>query len=196
MRKIIVILVAGFFILKLYPAASELNNSFVNKKYGVKITVPAGWTLYTDAGTAPDYFKKSLENKKTEDDSPLFLGIEKTQASCISCSVEPYSASLAEYLELYKSVKEQKNISINDVNFSADKASCIISYGAKLGSLDFSFIEYMTLNNGFVIRLTFWTLANLFENKKALFYSIMKNFSVDEGNAFEKNWTGLLLKSL
>jgi uncharacterized protein YbaP (TraB family) len=152
---------------------------FYNKDIGIAIKFPEGWKIFTDGENAPDSFKALLENRKSKNDSPLFLGMKKNQNGFSRLTVEKYEASLDEYINLFEVMLNISNVKVISKTYSEDKNNVTVIYNSKVNNIPIRFVDYIVVNNEYALRLSFWSLDSMFDNQvnefteiahEALFY--------------------------
>ncbi len=153
---------------------------YYNKDIGIAIDFPTEWDIYTeDNKNVPDSFKEALKNKKDKNDSPLLLGMKKNQNAFVRLLIEKYNATLDEYMQLFQLMLDNPNINVVSITYSGDNNNATVIYQAKVNNLPIRFVDYVVMNNGYAVRLTFWSIDSLFQNQfsefseiaqKALFY--------------------------
>ncbi len=181
MKKILFAILA-VLLLGLTVQAKETNPKdlrYYNKDIGIAVDISGEWEIFTDDKNAPDFFKKLLKNKKDKNDSPLFLGMKKNQSAFTRLIIEKYAASIDEYMSLFEATLNSSGIELVSITYSEAHNNATVIYLTKANNLPIRFVDYVVLNNGYAVRLTFWSLDSLFPNQfsefsgvaqKALFY--------------------------
>ncbi len=162
------------FLLILSVHAKGLNPrdfQFYSKDIGIALQFPGEWQIFTDEKGAPDFFKELLKNRTTKND-PSFLGMKKNQNAFTRLTVEKYDASLDEYVQLFEMMLKNSNIIVVSETFSEDKNNATVVYYSKVNNLPVQFVDYIIINNGYAIRLSFWSLESMFNNQVNQFNAI------------------------
>lgn len=139
------------FVAILSVSAKGLNPKdfqFYNKEIGIATHFPGEWEIFTDDKKAPDFFKNVLKNRKTKN-TPSFLGMKKNQQAYTKLTVEPYEASLDDYVTLFETMLKNSNIKINSETYSEDKNNITVIYYSKVNNLSVKFVDYIVVNNGY-----------------------------------------------
>ena len=173
-KKTLLLLTLSFVLLNLYAKDDTKGYSFIDKKTGLAVLFSADWNIYVSDRNAPDYFKALLKDKKP--DSMLkFLAASKDQSAFARCFAEHYEAGIDEYIDLYMQLFDQSKLIIEDTIFSNDKKSAAIIYKTFHNNIPINFIDFITVNNNFAVRITFWSAASSFTGKIDAFKAMAEN---------------------
>lgn len=177
MKKILYGVFLVFLLISTVNASGikPTDFQFFHKKIGIALNFSKDWEIYADEKNAPDFFKETLRNRKDKNDSPLFVGMKKNQSAFSKLTVEKYEASLDDYVILFKKMLESSKIALVSEAYSADGNTATIVYQTKVNNLPIRFVDYIVINNGYAVRLDFWSLDSLFNDQVKDFTDIAKN---------------------
>lgn len=60
---------------------------------------------------------------------------------------------------------KNSNIQIIFETYSEDKNNVTVVYSSKVNNLPIRFVDYIAVNNGYALRLSFWSLDSLWKKK-------------------------------
>ncbi|HBF39384.1 MAG TPA: hypothetical protein DDW50_18950 [Firmicutes bacterium] len=144
---------------------------FYDKNIGIALRFPDEWEIFTDEKKAPDFFKAPLKNRKSKND-PVFFGMKKSQTAYTKLTVEKYEASLDVYVKLFELMLNNSNIKVSSETYSEDKKNVTVTYYSKVNNIPVQFVDYIVVNNGYALRLSFWSLDSMFNDQRNEFTGI------------------------
>jgi uncharacterized protein YbaP (TraB family) len=192
MKKFALGMMFLFFLMASVVSAKGIDPKdfqFYNQDIGIALKFPKEWNVYKDEKNAPDYFKETLKNRETKYD-PAFLGIKKNQNAFTKLTVEAYEASLEEYVQLFETLLDNSNIKMISKTYSEDENSVTVVYYSKANNLAFRFVDYIAVNNGYALRLTFWSFDSMFNKQLDEFTQIARE-SLFLASNDRDNWAPL-----
>ncbi len=68
-------------------------------------------------------------------------------------------------MDLFETMLEDSDITIISEAYSEGQDNVAVIYQSKVNKLSIRFVDYIIVNNGYAIRLSFWSLESLFDNQ-------------------------------
>ncbi len=191
MKKILLgIFFAFFLIINVNAKGINLKDfQFYNKDIGIALEFPTEWEIFADEKKAPVAFKEMLKNRENKYD-PAFLGMKKNQTAFVKLTIEEYKSSFDEYVELFDTMLINSNTKVISETYSEDKNSIAVVYQAKVNNLPIRFVDYIIMNNGYALRLSFWTLESIF-NKQVPEFTAIAQKALFNATSDKDSWNPL-----
>ncbi len=137
------------------PVSTEPGRHYLNQNLGLKVDLSDAWLLFTSGEAAPAHLRPYLPSEKGPDESPLYVGARVGQQAFTRAVVEPVQLDTARYFEVLVPVV-QREVEIISARYSAEAEAVRWIYRARVGVVDITFHETVTVANGWAFRLAFW----------------------------------------
>lgn len=194
MKRILLGIFFAFFLV-INVNAKGINPKdfqYYNKDIGVALEFPTEWGIFEDDSKAPESLKGILKNR-TNKNEPSFIGMKKNQTAFAKLTIEEYKASLDDYVDLFEAMLVNSNIKIISETYSEDENSTSVIYQTKVNNLPIRFVDYIVINNGYALRLSFWALESIFNKQVPEFTQIARK-SLFKVTTDKQNWNPLWAK--
>jgi uncharacterized protein YbaP (TraB family) len=100
----------------------------------------------------------------------LFIGLNKNERCGVRCIAEANDTTLEAYFKVLYSVNEAGIIKNRADYFKGRGQECIVwTYNTEMQGTKYKFVDYIFRNYGLKFRVSFWTLAGLFNDYKNSF---------------------------
>lgn len=166
---------------------------YVNETMGIASAFGDEWAVYTDRASAPKIVEHWFPEDKGPDESPLLLAIREGGDASGRVWVDPVPRSwnAVQYFEyLYRSFKAQADV--YEVSKTPDGSVVRWMYRDRSAELDLTYMETLTVREGFGIRFGFWTYSANVALYREEFEALSDAWHFrDEAGDWKASWTGL-----
>jgi uncharacterized protein YbaP (TraB family) len=154
---------------------------YKNSQAGFKVHLPDDWTIGTTPKTVPESLKKTIKEFQTNSSEMLFVGLNKNERCGIRCIAEANDTTLEAYFKVLYSVNESGVIKDRADYYKGRGQECIVwTYTTEQSGTKYKFIDYIFRNYGLKFRVSFWTLAGLFNDYKKSFEESAKTICLTD----------------
>jgi len=164
---------------------AEQNFTYSNDSIGIGFYLPENWEIFKSKENSPELFKDRFTENKSPDDSPLFIGMQLQRTAFIRCLVEKAEYSISDTFKiLYNASIDEENFEVLEAKYIEEKKTIFWRFETILNGIKFQFMELMTMVGNNIIRVGFWTPAELYDAHKEQFQTIIRNTRFKK----EENW--------
>ncbi len=178
-------------------AGSDASKSVVyeNETVGIRAPLPGGWSLSTTHENADPIFKGFLKKGKSDNESPLFFGANPQKTAYVRCLVEKSELEIDAYFALLR--EANPDLPIESARRTPGGQTIQWRYRPK-SQVKIKFLETMTKQGDYVIRLGCWTFIQNFDQFLPAFREITEKVSFlnksEASPTWDAPWAGLEAK--
>jgi len=161
------------------PGYFDDDRAYVNTYVGFRVHLPDDWNIGTSPATATPGLRKVFRSMQTKSSELLFIGLNKTSRCGIRCIAESNTAPINDYFKALYLNNEQNVTTVEADYFSDDNQEVIVwSYYNNVGQMKYRFSDYIFPCGKLRVRLSFWTLASLYDDYVPVFETMLRTMQL------------------